>query len=106
MARQTRNWVAIEQTDFTGANRRLTVTGEVETAASNEHPVLKEAVPQGINSKVLILVLDIETSGVGNPVLGWRPVAFTKPCSEGQYSEVTIRKDGHELTIRVDKVIS
>ncbi len=106
MARQTRDWTAIEHTDFTGGNRRVTVSGEVETLATNETPVLAEAEPQGINPAILILDLRIETSGAGNDVLSWQGVEFSKPCSNGQYAEVTIRNEDVETTVRVHKVIS
>lgn len=87
-----RNWKAIETTDFGGGNRTLTVTGYVEVGASNEEPVLTEAVPQGINPKILILELGTTTTGSeGATVLTWKDAKFAKPVEEGEYTRVDIR---------------
>jgi hypothetical protein len=77
-----------------GSQTKLHVTGEVETNAGNLVPKLAEAVPQGINPKILILVLTIETEGdVGTDDVAFRPARFEKPAGKGQYVQVDIRFD-------------
>ena len=99
-------WKAQETTDFVGSNRKITVTGTVETSNSSQEPELVEAVPQGINPAILLLKLKIP-GGIGGTVMGERSVMFEKPVEEGQYSQVTIRReDGETVTIDVEVVHS
>lgn len=99
-----RNWKAIESTDFSGNDRKLTVTGEVEVGTANQNPVLAEAIPQGINKMILILVLStIEEGDVGADVLTWKTVKFEKPIDEGEYSQVDVRD---QALVDVEQVIS
>ena len=104
--RHTKDWAAIESTDLTGANRRLTVTGEVETFVSNEKATLREAVPQGTNPKILILDLSVAADGIGAEVLGWTTATFTRAISLHQYDQVTIRTDDADVTIDVEEIHS
>ena len=100
----SRNWKAVESTDFSGGNRKLEVTGEVEVGASNEEPVLTPAVPQGFNPGILILELSTKTDGdVGADVLTCKDAVYEKSISEDQYSQVEIR--GQAL-VDVEKRIS
>lgn len=88
----SKNWKAVESTDFSGGNRTLVVTGDVEVGASNEDPVLTEAVPQGINPRILILELaTIADGNLGNDVLTWTCATLEKPIDEDQFSQVDIR---------------
>ena len=94
-------WTAIESTDPTGANRRITVTGEVD-AIPNQTPALSEAVPQGSNPTILLLDLTMTAGGPGG-----RDVKFAKPCSAGQYKQAQIRgAPGGDVTIDVQVVLS
>ena len=104
MKRELRNFSAREETDLVGKNRKLTVTGEVQTFKGNEKVALVEAVPQGINPKILLLDVKVESYGAGTEVLGWQQVEFAKPISEGQYSEVTIKTDDNSVTVKVTVV--
>lgn len=73
----------------------LRVFGQVETSASNNLPKLTEAVPQGINEKMLILDLDIvNTGGNGTQAFGYRDTSFDKRVERGQYTHVEIRFHG------------
>jgi hypothetical protein len=100
----SKNWKATEGTDFGGNDRKLVVTGDVELSRSNERPRLSEAVPQGINPKILILILSAEACGdVGADVITCEPVSFEKEISEDQYSQVDIRG---QATVDVEKIIS
>ncbi len=78
-----------------GTEHKLIVVGKVETNASNLVPVLREAVPQGINPEILILDLTIEDNGsIGTPAVGFRSARFEKPAEKGQYESVVIRHEG------------
>ncbi|HXC55276.1 MAG TPA: hypothetical protein VNU97_08280 [Rhizomicrobium sp.] len=107
MAHQTRNWHAVEVSDFGGGNLRLMVTGEFQSLRSNEVAHLKEAVPQGINAHVLILDMAVEASGTGSDIVVWKHVTpFAKPVSPRQYSEVWIQHDGTSKSVKVEVVLS
>jgi hypothetical protein len=83
----------------------LHVTCEVETSNSNQTPQLKEAVPQGINPAILILDLSITSTGIGNPVMGWKQAKFEKKVSAGQYTSVDIHSNGQSVcTCKVEIV--
>ena len=92
----SREWKAVESTNFAGAKRKLRVTGKVQVGASNEKPVLAEAEPQGINETILIL--EVSTAHTGEPgldVLSWEDAFFEKSISEDQYGQGDIR--GHAI---------
>lgn len=73
----------------------LHVKGSVETTSGNQFPELSEAIPQGINPKILILVLGIKSTGnPGTDPVEYRPATFSKPAKKGQYSQVDIRWEG------------
>jgi hypothetical protein len=96
-APQTRYWKAREDRQ-PGPGRKgvaLIVTGEVEVGNTNETPHLAEHQPQGFNPKILLLDLSITASGVGNPVLTWKPVRFEKQVERDQHSEVDILWEGN-----------
>ena len=99
----SKDWKATEGTDFAGGNRKLTVSGEVELSQSNEEPKLTEAVPQGINPRILILELSASSDGVGADVITCKPVRYEKSIGEGQYSQVDIRG---QATVAVEPIIS
>jgi hypothetical protein len=102
-----RKFSAIESTNLAGSERKLTVTGEVETRRSNETPGLVEASPQGINPDILILDVTIATDGAGNDVMAWKEVVpFVKPISRRQYTHVTIRREDDTETIEVQEILS
>lgn len=100
----SKNWKAVESTNFAGIDRKLTVTGEVEVGAANQEPVLTRAVPQGINPKILILELSTtEDDDVGADVLTWKQAKYEEPIEEDQYSQVEIRD---QAIVDVEKLIS
>ena len=60
-------------------------------------PYLKEAVPPGINPRILILDLSIKADGPGLEVLVRKPASFRKKVRADQYSSVDIRWDGNSI---------
>jgi hypothetical protein len=106
MTNSVESWIATESTDLIGENRKISVTGTVETTNTNQTPSLSEAAPQGFNPTILILDLAITVSGVGLTVMTPREVFFAKPCGEGQYKQVQIRGAGVEVTVDVQVVHS
>lgn len=100
----SRNWKATESTNFGGGDRKLRLTGEVQVGASNQEPVLTEAVPQGINPKILVLELStVDESDAGTDVLTWKETRFEKAISEDQYDQVDV---SGQAVVDVDKLIS
>jgi len=98
-------WKAQETNDPVGSNRKITVTGTVQTSNSSQDPELVEGHP-GINEVILLLDLKI-SSGIGATVMGARDVKFEKSVEPNQYSQVTIRrKGGDDVTIDVEVVHS
>ena len=76
----------------------LYVTGEVETSGGNIVPVLKPAVPQGINPKILILDLTLlDTHRPGIAVVDYRTAWYSQDVTPGQYSQVQINWEGAEI---------
>ncbi len=70
----------------------LYVTGDVETPGSNIVPVLKPAVPQGTNPKILILDLTlVDTHMPGIPVVDFRPARYERDVEKGEFTQVEIR---------------
>jgi hypothetical protein len=87
-----------------GANNTLHVTGKVTVPTTGFHVSL-EAVPPGINPKILILeVKKVKPSGAAGDIVSHVPVKYDKPYSP-DYTEVTIRGDGSEFTIPVRIVV-
>ena len=87
-----------------GANNTLHITGKVTVPTTGYHVSLVEAVPQGINPKILILeVKKVKPSGPAGQMISHVPVRYDKPHSP-DYTDVTIRGDGNEFTIPVEIV--
>ena len=87
-----------------GANNTLHVTGTVTVPTTGWTVTLTEAVPQGINPKILILeVKKVKPYGVSGDMVSHIPVRFDKPHSP-DYTEVTVRDDGGDFTIPVEIV--
>jgi hypothetical protein len=107
-APNTRNWKALEITDFIGRNSHLVVTGDVEVTATNQVPKLSVHVPQGINPNILLLDLKIVKSGpIGGQIVFYRQTVFAKRIRPGQYKEVDILYGGRIIKrIRVQRVLS
>lgn len=94
---KTRNWKAWINTQ-PGADKKLYVTGEVETSSLNMVPVLKPSSPQGFNPAILFLDLTIEQQGdVGGAQIGFREVRYKRGAEEGAYTEVTIFYEGDPI---------
>lgn len=97
MSSNTKDWAAWINT-MPGSEHKLIVTGKVETEAGNLVPVLREAVPQGINPAILLLELTIEVDGdFGTQDIAFRDARFEKPAKAGQYSNVEILENGEVL---------
>lgn len=106
MSEVDESWVAQETTNFAGSDRKITVTGTVQTTNSNQEPELVGGV-SGANPTILLLDLKFPSQGVGNTVIGTRQVKFQKPVDEKQYSQVTIRREsGSDVTIDVEVIHS
>ena len=106
MARESKNWKAIESTDFGGGNRTINVTGDVQTFKSNEKLSLTRAEPQGINPQILLLNLTVSGEGIGSDVLGWQHVEYSEAIAPHQFTDVTIQGDIDAITVKVEEVIS
>jgi len=107
MAHKTRDWKAVESSDLIGSEHKLTVTGQFEAHGTNQEACLTLAVPQGINPAILILDMDVSSSGIGGQIVFWKDVEpFTKAISSHQYEEVTIRHDGETQSVKVEEVLS
>lgn len=88
-----------------GANPTLHVTGTVTVPTTGYHVSLVEAVPQGINPKILILeVKKVKPTGPAGDVVSQVPVEYKKQNSP-DYTDVTIRCDGDDFTIPVEIVV-
>jgi hypothetical protein len=91
IAPYTRNWSANELPDFAGRNYHIEVKGEVETSATNLVPKLTYRVPQGINPRILMLVLTIESEGgLGGQVVMLKKAEYSWPTFGNDYDEVDI----------------
>ena len=86
----SRDWKAWINTQ-PGADKKLFVTGEVETSSLNMVPVLKPAVPQGINATILLLDVTSERQGnAGGAQIGFREARYEREAQKGEYTEVAI----------------
>jgi hypothetical protein len=84
-----------------GAKNTLHVKGTVTVPTTGWHATLSEAHPQGINPNILILdVKKVKPTGAAGDVVSHIPVQYDKPHSH-DYTEVTIRGDGADFTIKV-----
>jgi hypothetical protein len=92
---KTDHWTARENKH--GKRVLLIVSGLVQVTNLNQTPRLKEAVPQGINPKILILSLTIETSGTGAAVVVWKRATFTKVVRVGQYDSIDVHWEGKSI---------
>jgi hypothetical protein len=93
-APNTRNWKADELRKPAGGYE-IVVTGEVETLATNLLPKLGYHVPQGINPRMLLLDLTIESQGgFGGQVVMYRAAEFKRPTSGDAYDQVDILFQG------------
>lgn len=103
----SRNWKATETTDLIGSKYTLTVSGEVQVRRSNQTPKLAEAQSPGINLKILILNLTVESQGdLGGDIVEWKPVEYSREVSPRHYGQVTITGETDEQTIEVEVVLS
>jgi hypothetical protein len=98
-APSAKNWTAREDRQpGPGKQVSLIVTGEVEVGRTNDMPALGEARPQGINPKILLLNLTINSPNApGGEIMNWKQVQFKKNVSPGQYSDFTILWEGNEV---------
>lgn len=76
----------------------LNVSGDVQTSRSNQKVILTERTPPGISPTTLMLDLTIESSGMGNDVMGSAKATFSKPVEKGQYTSVEIMWKNERLT--------
>jgi len=75
----------------------LIVGGCVHVTSTDQTPYLKEAVPPGINPRILILNLSIKAYGPGIDVLVRKPASFRTKVRADQYSSVDIHWDGNSI---------
>jgi hypothetical protein len=103
-APHTRNWKARELTNKVGRDGRLTVTGEVMLIGTGTTAKLVLHVPQGINPAILLLDLDItSTGGIQGQIARWVKVSYEQKTSGRQYNEVDIFSGGEIIArIKVD----
>lgn len=102
IAPYTRNWSANELSDLVGRHYHVEVKGEVETSATNLLPKLTFRAPQGVNPRILLLDLTIESEGgLGGQVVLLRKADYTRPTSGNAYDEVDILFEG-EIIERIE----
>jgi hypothetical protein len=90
--------------EMPGKYNTLHVKGSVTVPTTGWKASMSEAVPQGINKKILILeVKKVKPTGAAGDIVSHIEVSFDKPNSP-PYTNVTIRGDGDEFTIDVKKV--
>jgi len=102
-----RDWKAWEDSQPPNPpGSKLHVSGEVETTNSAIVPVLKPAVPQGINPNILILDLTLENAGgPGTDDINYRPAKYEDDIREGLYYQVHINWEGATVdTVDVESV--
>ena len=79
----------------------LRVRGEYRLGGRCGGVSLRKAVPQGFNSRILLLEL-VEAPGSGGD---WVPVEGRFAAEEGQYDSVSIRDmDGQSVSVDIDEV--
>jgi hypothetical protein len=84
-----------------GANNTLHVRGTVTVPTTGWTVTIDEADPQGVNPNILILdVKKVKPTGPAGDIVEHIPVHFDKLYS-ADYTDVTIRGDGDEFTIKV-----
>jgi hypothetical protein len=97
-APHTRNWKAMELTNKVGRDGRLTVTGEAMLIGTGTTAKLVLHVPQGINPAILLLDLDItSTGGIQGQIARWVKVRYEQKTSGRQYTEVDILSGGDSI---------
>src|ERR1700674_2667072 len=90
-----------------GSQPKLIVTGKAEVPTSGWTGTLERAVPQGINPKILILdaCLVEPTGKVNSPVVSKVDLRYDESPPAVDYSQVTIRLDGDDVTVKVEIVV-
>lgn len=90
---ESKNWVAYVGADMTGADLKLTVTGEINTGDIKRKPTLNRRNPQGINPSQLLLEAEpISTEGMEN----FQPVKYEEALTEenrNKYTSIRIFKE-------------
>ncbi len=99
-----RNWKAVLDLQPIVQPEPLRVRGEYHLNHRCGGVALREAVPQGINPRILLLSL-IEAPGDGGD---WVEVAGQFAAKEGQYDSVMVRDDtqadGQSISIDIEEV--
>jgi hypothetical protein len=94
-APNTRNWKAMEISDFVGPNYRLTVSGEVELTETGTTAKLVKHQPPGFNPAILLLNLEIDrTGGTHGHIAWWAKVDYQQKTNSSQYEEVDVLYHG------------
>jgi hypothetical protein len=79
---------------------KLYVHGSVMVYSANDQVVIKEANPQGINDRILLLNLDIIE--VPGPMKGvCKPYVYEKEVNGQQYDQVTVMNGDESTTVDV-----
>ncbi len=77
--------------NYTVLPSKLTVSGSVETNGGDHIPHLRVREPQGINPKILLLELTIESTGLpGTDDVAYRPLSFETHTAPLQYDSICI----------------
>lgn len=91
--RSFRAWINL----MPGSPSILVVTGEVETSASNNKPVLTQSNQSG-SAGTLVLDLTIQNiGGMGTQAFQFWPVRFDRPAAQGEFSRVVILWDAQAI---------
>ncbi len=88
-----------------GHQPKLIVTGQAEVPTSGWTGSLVRAVPQGINPNILILDARLQKpSGIVSQVISQVDLRFEESPPANQYTQVTVRLDGDQVTVKVEIV--
>jgi hypothetical protein len=89
-----------------GSQPKLIVTGKAEVPTTGWSGSLERAVPQGINPRILILdACLVEPTGKVNQLVSEVDLRFEESPPANEYTDVTVRLDGDEVTVKVDIVV-
>ena len=89
-----------------GSRPKLIVTGQAEVTTSGWTGSLERARPQGINPNILILdACLVEPTGDVLQVVSQVELRYEESPPAVDYTDVTVRLDGDQVTVKVEIVV-
>jgi hypothetical protein len=83
---KSKNWSAFVGTTITGADLKLTVSGEINTGGESQQPELTKKIPQGIVKEQLLL--EARPISDTNPAT-WKPVLYEEKLPDNNRHKYT-----------------